>query len=163
MLITDILDQVCRDVASFADPGTEVQISDRSLTWIRSRSPITVQLIRRPSGFPDISYNGREYTYAGFLVSELLADLKDLAATIVTTLSPPSHYVPVYAQASSPLPASASHASDLILKNTVEADFLPIAATRVLFVHGNAGTGKTSTLLHVTRQQAERYLGPSPP
>lgn len=51
-----------------------------------------------------------------------------------------------------------AEASELILTRTVDPASLPLAATRVLFVHGNAGTGKTSTLLHVTRVQAERYL-----
>jgi NACHT domain-containing protein/pentapeptide repeat protein len=160
MLVTSILQQIRKDVASFADPGTEVQITDRSLTWMRSRVPLTVQLVRRASGFPDVLADGRQYTYTSFLASELLADLKDLAATIAATAVPPSHYVPVYGrcQMAPDSPATVDEASELILKNTVDPASLPLAATRVLFVHGNAGTGKTSTLLYVARRQAERYL-----
>lgn len=160
MLITSILDQIRRDVASFADPGTVVEITDRSLTWIRSRASFSAQLIRRAGAFPDVAYNGREYGYTSFLASEALADLKDLATTISAVSIPPPHFVPVYATSEDVDGGGefTSEASDVILKQTVDPASLPLAATRVLFVHGNAGTGKTSTLLHVTRLQAERYL-----
>ncbi len=68
--------------------------------------------------------------------------------------------MPVYAktEAADLASSSAAEASELILKQTLDPAALPLAATRVLFVHGNAGTGKTSTLQHVTKLQAERYL-----
>lgn len=160
MLITSILEEIRRDIATFADPGTEVQITERSITWIRSRAEVSVQLVRGATGFPNVLYNGREHSYTSFLASEALADLKDLAATICTTTKPPQNFVPVYAKIetedeSKPL---LSEASALVLKQTLDPGSLPIWATRVLFVHGNAGSGKTSTLLHVTRLQAERYI-----
>jgi len=160
MLIATILDEMRRDIATFADPGTEVQITERSMTWIRSREEFSVQLVRRAAGFPNILYNGREYSYTSFLASEALADLKDLAATICSTTKPPENFIPVYAKIdledeSTP---QVREASELLLKQTLDPSSLPIAATRVLFVHGNAGTGKTSALLHVTRLQAQRYI-----
>lgn len=160
MLITNILDQIRRDVASFADPGTEVQITERVLSWTRSRTPFSAQLIRRSTGFPDVLWGGRELSYTGFLASEALADLKDLATTISSLAIPPPNYVPVYArtEGASPGASAVAEAAELIVKQTVDPSSLPMAATRVLFVHGNAGTGKTSTLIHVTRLQAERYL-----
>ncbi|MGD0013095.1 MAG: NACHT domain-containing protein [Bryobacteraceae bacterium] len=161
MLATAILDQIRLDIASFADPGTEVEISDRSLVWTRSRTQVTVQLIRSASGFPDVLQDGRRYTYTSFLASEALADLKDLAKTIYSSTKLPANFVPVYAKTGTEngsQPTEAEDASLLILKYTVDSASLPLAATRVLFVHGNAGTGKTSALLQVTRLQAERYL-----
>lgn len=160
MLVANILDQVRRDTASFADPGTVVEISDRSLSWVRSRITYTAQLLRRPTGFPDVSIGGREYTYTAFLASEALADLKDLAATISTTAQPPHNYIAGYAtkRSDDDGATAASDAPDLIANQTLEQNALPLAATRILFVHGNAGTGKTSTLLQLTKRQADRYL-----
>lgn len=157
MLVTNILEQIKRDIASFADPGTEVELSDRSLSWTRSRVRMLAQLIRKPDGFPDISFGGREYTYTSFLASEALADLKDLAATIFATSAPPPNFVPVYARLTDD-DAAPKEAGPLVLSQTADRKALPVAATRVLFVHGNAGTGKTSTLRHAARHQAERYL-----
>ena len=159
MLVTRILDQVRRDVATFADPGTAVEISDRSLTWVRSRKTFTAQLLRRAAGFPDVAIGDREYSYTTFLASEVLADLKDLAATISATAQPPQNYIAGYARMHKDDEDTAPvETSELIAKQTLDQNTLPLAASRVLFVHGNAGTGKTSTLLHLTRRQAERYL-----
>ncbi len=160
MLATAILDEVRRDVASFADPGTKVDITDRSLTWTRSRTQHSARLIRQADGFPTVSLSGREYSYQSFLASEALADLRDLAESILTQLQMP----PVFIEAPARESASEANghgihaATNLLLKRTVDPGALPLSATRVLFVHGNAGTGKTSALTHVTRLQAERYL-----
>jgi hypothetical protein len=162
VLVTALLDQVRRDVTSFADPGSPVEISDRVLRWTRSRVEFAAQLIRNTTGFgfPDVAINGREYNYTGFLASEALADLKDLAATMSASIAPPPRYIPVDAKLYDVEidQASTMDASELIRKQTLDASELPLAATRVLFVHGNAGTGKTSTLLQLAKRQADLYL-----
>jgi hypothetical protein len=160
MLATTIVDQIRLDITSFADPGTEVELSDRSLAWTRSRTKVTVQLIRSASGFPDVVQDGRTYSYTSFLASEALADLKDLARTIYSSTALPANFVPIQAKTvtEGDNQAGESDASLLILKHAVDQESLPLTATRVLFVHGNAGTGKTSALLQATRLQAERYL-----
>lgn len=160
MLVTSILDQVKRDVASFADPGTTVELSGASLTWTRSRMTFRAQLLRRSAGFPDVAMDGREYSYNAFLASEALADLKDLAATIAATTQPPPNYLPGYArvQKRDDEEAQTVDAAESIAAQSLDQNSLPLAATRVLFVHGNAGAGKTSTLKALAKAQADRYL-----
>ncbi len=160
MLVTEILEEIRKDVASFADPGTHVEITDRTLAWVRSRTRYTAHLIKQADGFPAVEYQGSEFSYQSFIASTALADLKDLAHSILTQVQVPPRFVQASAweQPKEGESGSVAIASDLILKETVEPGALPLAATRVLFVHGNAGTGKTSVLAHVTKKQAERYI-----
>jgi hypothetical protein len=159
MLISNILDEVRRDVTSFADPGTTVEILGSSLTWTKSRTSYTVQLTHSSGGFPNIVFGGREFTYTGFLASELLSDLKDLATTIASTIVPPTHYVDAQARVSLAETGPISHdANSLIANQALDSSLLPLGATRVIFIHGNAGAGKTSVLHHLANRQAENYL-----
>lgn len=158
MLIDLLLAELKRDVASFADPGTEVSIDNHTLRWTRSRAPMQATLIRTPGGFPNVVYSGREYSYQAFLASEALADLKDLAQSILTQTQPATNFQEAPARTNLSGEEQANGAGRLILDLSTDVSARPIASTRVLFVHGNAGSGKTSALVHLTRLQAERYL-----
>lgn len=159
MLATEIIQEVQRDVASFRDPGTTVTLTESGrLTWTKARVERTAQLIRQPSGgLPDVGIEGSVFNYQGFLASEALADLRDLAQSILSQLLLPDHFIPAPARDET-AKTEVADAAELVLQATVDVANLPFAATRVLFIHGDAGTGKTSALLHATRLQAERYL-----
>jgi energy-coupling factor transporter ATP-binding protein EcfA2 len=88
-----------------------------------------------------------------------MADLPHLAASIVTQIAPLEDYVSAPAQelAFTENPYSHSNADELLL-GRVQEKSLPFGSTRVVFLHGNAGAGKTSLLRHIARLQAERYL-----
>lgn len=156
MLRASILDEVRRDVSSFSDPSSEVEIgADNSLRWLRSRQQCEAQLVST-AGFPAVRLHGRELSYEAFLASEALADLRDLATSMLSQLPSNAHYLPAPARGRGD--ADEDDAAEFILKQCTERQSLPLSATRVVFVQGNAGAGKTSCLLAATRQQAERYL-----
>ncbi len=151
-----IVNDIRRDIATFADPGTQVEVTPQSIRWTQSRKQLSAKLIRGAGTFPDVSFGGRQYTYGGFLASEALADLKDLAEKIFISIASPTNFIPVYARPSRDPEASHSKANELIVDRAITSP--PAFATSVLFIHGNAGTGKTSMLTHASRLQAERYL-----
>ena len=160
MLIESILSEVKKDIASFADPGAAVDIGQTGeVTWIRSRQTHTAQLIQQ-DGFPAVRYQDREYDYSAFLSSEALADLRDLAEWTISQLNSPDVFLagPATQQVGRTAEETRLNALDLILKRTVKIKDLPISATRVLFVHGQAGAGKTAALINATTTQAQRYL-----
>jgi hypothetical protein len=158
MLVTGILDEVLRDLASFSDPGTEVRHAQGRLSWTRSRVQYEALLVNRGAGFPDVMFEGTTFTYEGFLASTALSDLRDLAQAILSTVKMPLHFLECPARdTSSEEPASTEPNATELIRSRTET-FLPFGATRVLFLHGNAGAGKTSTLEVLSLHQAERYL-----
>lgn len=158
MFIESILEEVRRDFATFADAGTLVEVTESGdVSWQRDRKRLTAKLVRRAAVFPDVRFNDREFTYEGFLSSEAMADLKDLAQSIVSTVKVPSAYIPLRAQRSSRDETAATPVDALELINA-ETSERPMAATKVIFLYGNAGIGKTSTLANAAKSQAEAYL-----
>lgn len=160
-LTSAVLDEIRRDLASFSDPGTPVLVGERgTVQWTRERTEHTAQLVDGGARFPDVDFNGRRLSYASFLASEAMADLRDLATSILGSIPPVDHYLPGPARAGDPVASEGERGSaeDLLIKSSTNAGTLPFNATRVLFLQGNAGTGKTSVLRQVTRAQAERYL-----
>ena len=81
MLTDAVVREIKRDVASFADPGTLVEVSSKGqLRWVKDRKDFFAQLVRKHSGFPDVAVDGRTLEYTGFLASEALADLRGCPA-----------------------------------------------------------------------------------
>ena len=157
MLTDAVVGEIKRDVASFADPGTLVEVSSKGqLRWVKDRKDFFAQLVRKHSGFPDVAVDGRTLEYTGFLASEALADLKDLATSIQTQIAVVDNFV--VGPAADYAEKKYTDAGELILNESVQPASLPFGSTRVLFVHGNAGSGKTALLRHITRLQAERYV-----
>ena len=100
--------------------------------------------------FPSVTVGDSCYSYKNYLAS--LADLKDLAQSMLTHMPPATHFIDAPAQDGTEVRPT----TQLLLDRTQGS--LPLTATRVVFLYGNAGTGKTSALRELTRQQAERYL-----
>lgn len=149
------LDEIKNDLASFKDPGTLVHVNGSLIRFTRDRRERELTLIQGGGGFPEVKVDGKTFTYPGFLASEHMADLLDLARSIQTLVAPVDRFVspPAVSADSDGKPVTAV---DAIAGSTLAAD-LPFGSTRVLFVHGNAGAGKTSLLRHLTRRQADAY------
>lgn len=158
MLNEKLADEIRRDITAFSDPGTEVRVSNgRDLQWRQDRQLRTATLLRSTSGFPSIRYQGKEMTYQGFLASEAMADLRQLAQSILALLPDPSLWIdaPAFDKQKE---ARAESAAGLIRSQTTLPMQLPFGQTRVLFLHGDAGIGKTAALVSATHQQAREYL-----
>jgi hypothetical protein len=160
MLTETILDELKRDISSFADPGTIVRVSENRLVFVRQRVECEAGLQKSVRRFPDIRVRDRLMSYEAFLASELMADLRDLAQSVEQQLPAADVFIPVPARGSdsgSDLIQS-EDACQFVLEQAAVLENLPVARTRVLFVHGNAGTGKTSVLRQAARIQAGKYL-----
>ena len=159
MLSQAIVAEIHRDLSAFADPGTTLQGGPGgTLTWVRDRRERTARLQASGRRFPDVQIDGRTLSYEGFLASELLADLRDLALSIQTQIPglPEFTAAPAAELTHTDTPAERPDAVELVVARSTRD--LPFGSTRVLFIHGNAGAGKTALLRHMTRLQAERYL-----
>lgn len=155
-----ILSEIQRDLAAFSDPGSLVNISPSGIVqWERGRKTHNAQLIYKQGIFPDVLFGGRQLTYEGFLSSETLADLRDLALSIITLIPPIDEFIPAPAQtgALTEKPIDHEDAGELVVSCAILNGSMPFGSTRVLFLHGNAGSGKTSLLRHITRLQADRF------
>ena len=62
MLTENILKEIQRDIASFSDPGSVVEIKLPHISWQRSRQVMSASLHHRQNQlFPDIEYCGKRY------------------------------------------------------------------------------------------------------
>lgn len=147
-----VLEALQSDLANFADPGTQVQVDDRGATWIRGRKEMSITLRRGEGELPAIVFGSRSYTYKSFFASEHMADLPALAEVIVHTMDQPKWYVDAPARLEDS--SEAAPAKELLVKTATQE--LPFGATRVVFVRGSAGAGKTVALRQTTIEQAER-------
>lgn len=154
----EVIDDLRRDVASFADPGTEVEVEPTSgnLRWRRSGRDFAVRLVSSGGDQLVVDSASRRLSIPGFLASSDLADLRQLAEAMLSAVREPSPYVEggicLDGSADAPQPAS------LTLQRLAVGDLPLTYVTRVVFLHGNAGAGKTSLLSHLVREQATRYL-----
>ena len=93
------------------------------------------------------------------MASEHLADLRNLAESLLSTIPPVENHIPAPASVElDEVETKNIPLDELILKYSTSVDQLPFGATRVIFIHGDAGIGKTSSLIKATRNQAENYL-----
>lgn len=153
-----ILEIVRRDLAGFADPGTELTLSHRGASWQQQRKSMNVVFSRGEETFPRIELANQQFSYRSFFASEHMADLPALAEAIHHSMPEPRNYVDAPAlQEGADEPETAA---DLLARLSTSS--LPFGATRVLFVRGSAGAGKTVALKHLTVSQAEKVaLGAS--
>jgi hypothetical protein len=158
-LTETLINEVKRDISSFSDPGTKVDIwTGGKIQWMRDRKTYEAQLITSV-GFPDILYKERQFSYESFLASSAMADLQHLAVSIGNQIPIIQDFIAAPAQEQSiDHPPTIHSCAEELLINQIESKSLPFGSTRVLFLHGNAGVGKTSLLRHITRLQADRYL-----
>ena len=155
------IEEIRQDISTFADPSSVVEVTNSGdLIWTQSRQRRSARLVKTTTGFPDVSFDGKVYSYVSFLSSAGLADLPDLAQAILSQTKTPDNYLPMQARMArmDDVVAPLADAVDLICSEATDLTRRPLSSTRVLFVYGNAGVGKTSTLRALTRRQAELYL-----
>ena len=162
-LTDEALTQIKKDIAAFADPGAAIIVAPAhdgvQLRWTRDRRDHTAIARASEDEIPTISVDDRTFDYATFLASEYLADLRHLAGMItrVGVLGEfnPDLYVETGAQheveGSEPAESAVHLIRELATQN------LPSHATRVAFVHGAAGAGKSWALAKLAHDQAEAY------
>ncbi|MFB7542609.1 NACHT domain-containing protein [Streptomyces zaomyceticus] len=151
-------EEMREDLLTFVDPGTEPEIAVRngglslrwshdfadreaSVTWDRAREQWIVE------------HDDKRVDYASFVAGPELADLRALAKNIVQVLGRRriNRYVPGRARLSGGVDEDAA---TLVERASVPED----EATKIVFVTGDAGAGKSRMLSELTYEAAVRYL-----
>lgn len=153
------VDSISRDFASFADPGTRVELEGRTITWTQERIVRTAVFSESDCDFPDLLIDGEHYDYAQFFASPTMGNLTALAETMEAVLPNEPAYVGAnYVEGT---------ATDQLLSRTTSTTELfgnlinPIrdaAKTQLVFIRGRAGDGKSAFLVHLSLKTAELYL-----
>ena len=144
------LAEIKRDITAFADPGTEVMVGTETLMWEKDGRGCEAEILQGTE--PQVRIDGATMLYGRFIGSHHMADLPRLAEFIRKTMPPPED--PYVAAAASGPEDETSLTHDLISRSTLD---LPHGSTRIVLVQGEAGSGKTVTLRHMTRKRADNY------
>ena len=149
-----IMDEVATDLASFADTHSRVEIERSEAIWNRHSTTHHATFLQGSGAYPDVQLNGTKQTYAAFLASPEMAHLHALADSIRFDLGQKQdRYI-------EPRAKRDGQPDDRPIEGVI-TDLVghpPHGATRVLFLRGAAGAGKTVTLRQLARRQAEAYL-----
>ena len=151
-----------RDLASFADPGTTVEVTGSgrsfraawSLRGTNREALFSVSL----EGGVSVRTDGRPQAYGAFVSGPHLADLKSVARMILQT-SKQELFVSTKARLDDPEGATPEHqpgSAVELLTTQLHKDI--DTATRVVLVTGDAGAGKTRVLKELVRRQADDYV-----
>lgn len=150
-----------RDISSFADPGTSVDVSGSRR---RFRATWTMRGVSREAMFSvsldhgiSVNTNGQSRRYDAFLAGEQMANLRNVAEMIKQS-SRRRAFVPTKARRtddSKTGQAAVRPATECLVELVEEADG---DSTRVIMVTGEAGAGKTRILQEIVRRQADGYL-----
>lgn len=149
-----ILESIKIDLASFCDPVSTVDITPKGASWKKNRKHYSIIFTRGQHEWPDIQIGDSIYLYREFFASEHMADLAGLAEGIKTILLKSA----VYVDSNATLEEDETKHSALDLINACSTRDLPFGATRILFVRGGAGAGKTMALRQLTSIQADKIL-----
>ena len=152
-----------RDLASFADPGTEVKISKDGrnfrAAWTARDTPREALFSAAPDGRISVRTGDGNLPYHSFIAGPGLADLRAVARMILQALEQPLSIETKaecddseYAPSGSGVPAVSL--LEALLDRESDAD----AATRVIMLTGDAGAGKTHILQELVRRQADKYM-----
>lgn len=148
-----------RDLSPFADPGTTLDLLQDRYSFIARWMARNRQLEARFNLSLDagirVSFRGDSLSYRSFLATEALADLRGLAKMMLQAQRT-QLYIPTKARRTDAELHKSEPAVDLLHLLLSDAD--DSGLTRILFVTGDAGAGKTRTLLELVHQQATRYL-----
>jgi hypothetical protein len=153
-------DLIAKDLASFADPSSEIVIQGRRITWVQRRQPQAAKLLlSADSDAPDVEFEGTRYSYPGFFASEKMGDLRGLAESMGPYIQQlPSFVGPAYIDSPARTPESAQTVGALALCQSMTATSSSENRTRIVFLRGRAGDGKSSLLVQLAHQQASAYL-----
>lgn len=156
--LTGFTEELRADLLTFVDPGTEPEITaqagglvvrwshdfnerEASVSWDRGREQWIVE------------HDDKRVDYASFVAGPELADLRALAKNVIQILGRrrSERYVSGRARLSG---GADEDAATLVERSSVAED----EATKIVFVTGDAGAGKSRMLSELTYEAAARYL-----
>ena len=147
-----------RDLASFADPGTLVEVlgEPRSFDghWTMRGSCREAHFSQSPAQGIRVSVgSNKKQSYQSFLADEPMANLRHVATMMVQAMSRGAQdvFVPTQARSQGKQGTATEHLKELIRGEGS-------GKTRVIMVTGEAGAGKTNVLRRLVRDQADLYL-----
>lgn len=159
MITEQILDGIRRHFSAFADPATTIDVTDRSVRWRQNREEREVTLIGAKAGIhPRVLFKGREYEYRDFFASEHMSDLRALAETIERITPEVADYHDAEAIVEwGEEPGSHVAGPGVSALTSACTEKLPFLATRIVFLRGAAGAGKTALLRTLSRDRASAF------
>ena len=149
-------DLIKRDLAPFVGrPGIKYEQIGRRLVadWASNRAVKRASFDCAEDGAIGVSFEGHEMGYREFLASESMSDMWGVAGAIVQ-LPGPALFVETRARRQVP---GAPEGQALSVMREAAAPNTE-GPTKVVFVTGDAGAGKTEVLKQLVRVQAESYL-----
>lgn len=152
-----ILTELRTDLVSFADTHSPVVLESDGAMWTQQGRTLEALFRRGQAGaaYPDVQLNGATQPYAAFLASDEMANLGALAESISLAFGEgPENYVESKARSDESSP-SEGQAREVVPNLLEHPSF---GSTRVVFLRGAAGAGKTVALRRLVRRQAEAYL-----
>lgn len=155
------LEQIRQDIAAFADDEQSVVIEKGEVLFERNRQLCSCRLVAFTGDQVDVEFNGARMPYTKFLAEEL-GRLSIMAEALRQKRPDVDPYIDTQADFDDSLQKRLQHQSAL---QTLRAQFNERIAgeTKLIFLTGDAGEGKTALLRHLTRIIAEAYLlGRSP-
>jgi hypothetical protein len=149
--------EIRADVAAFADNEENVLVEKGTIVFERDRQLFSCQLSEPAPGKIDIEYGGRKMPYFSFLAEEL-GRLPILAHAIQQKRPDVDPYVDTKASLTDPLGKILNeHASGLETLRARCEEVVP-GETRLIFLTGDAGEGKTALLRRLTRKCTDDYI-----
>lgn len=147
-----------QDFASFADPGSTVEVTNREVTWKQERATKRVFLLDTEQDIPNIKHDNDTYSYSGFFASEHMADLYSLAQTTTSLLPTQPGYVGNdYIDGLATFEDSDKTKNASRLFEDIVSPSKDSSKTKLYFIRGRAGDGKSVFLVHLTLAIARKY------
>ena len=143
------------DFLCFVDVGKSVLLDESGAKWTQNRKDISVKFTKGDY-YPNIVYLGKQYRYRDFFASEHMADLKALAESMLVVL--PNEEEDFVESRATIKDQEGFHPVAVVDLLKREVTDLQSHKTKILFIRGEAGLGKTSALRYLTRQTAKNYL-----
>jgi len=157
-------DTLHADLRAFADRGSEPQFevdgSTLRAAWeVRGQERDALFTLKAGDRFRWVSGPSEDDLYPRFLTSDQLADFRQLASAYAATVKRQLDFVASDAVQDDGVHTTTTTLSpDELITITDDARGAANGLTRLFFLKGDAGTGKTTLLREATVMQAERYL-----
>ncbi len=149
-------ENIKHDLAAFTDPNTisEFEATGNTLRaeWMSRQQKHSAEFKLSQNGEVVVEFQNQEMPYPTFLASPSMADLDEIASMMA---APQSDEIYVNTRASIDDESSNEMPVDMAINTSLANP--PAGSTRILFVTGEAGAGKTRSLRHLVRDQAAKY------
>ncbi len=151
-----VMAEVRADLASFADTHSRLDLEANGAAWTRQGASYEAAFLQSAgTGYPDVQLNGVKKTWPAFLASDEMANLKALAESIYFSCSDDNDKY-IEARAKTEDSDEGGNQARKVIADLLSD--LPHGATRVVFLRGAAGAGKTVALRQMAHRQAEAYV-----